>query len=344
MRHVRLTMKKTPGIRRKGRRWEAYIRVSGILHTTTFPLDTPIAVMQVWREQQRGERLTRGSFAADVAAYLKTVAHMPTLEERTFHLQWWIAQLGAERSRYTITTTDIDQALSALRASGKAATTVRHYRTALLHLFNRLDGRDARNPVRSSWKPKDPPPEARAIPPGTLRAILKAIKGPKTKARLWVMATTGLPQKQLMQLTPNAIDWALSRVRVPARRKGAGVAGRYVPLNRSARWAFRSLDKHHAWGPFSIGGMRKVWQRALTRLGLPLTLRPYDVRHTVGTELYRITGDLSTVARVLGHADVRTTARYSLDAHARADASAMAKVRFGLDDRLEGRTKRQSRP
>lgn len=320
--------KKRPGIRRKGNRWEVEVRVLGTLHSRTFPLDTPDQVMQAWRESQRVSPLPAGSFAEDVQRYLLTVQHMPTFHERKYHLQQWQTALGAHRSRSTITTTEINQVLSAWKAAGKSNTTVRHYRTALLHLYHRLDGPQAYNPVRASWRPQDPPPAARAIAPTLLRRILKAIQGPKTKARLWVMATTGIPQTQLMALTPESVDWQQSRVLVGARRKGAGTANRWVPLNRSARAAFRSLSKYEAWGRFSVGAMRITWQRALTRLKLPATLRPYDVRHTVGTELYKATGDLSTVARILGHADVRTTSRYSLEAHATTDAAAMAKVRL----------------
>jgi integrase len=318
----------TRGIRRKGNRWEVSVRVKKKLRTTTFPLDTPDAIMAAWREAQRQQPVAAGSLAADVNAYLETVRHMPTYAERKFHLEWWVNRLGPDRSRYAITTQEIDAALSALRVE-KSPTTARHYRSALLHLFNRLGGVAALNPVRASVRPHDPPPQPRAIPPATLKAILHAIKGPKTRARLWVMASTGLPHAQLMQLTPASVDWAHNRVRIPARKKGHGAAGRWLPLSRHARFAFRALDRAGAWGPFSSGAMRITWQRALKRLGLPMTWRPYDTRHTMGAQLYRATGDLATVARLLGHADQRTTVRYSLEAHEDTDAAAMAKVRMG---------------
>jgi integrase len=328
------------GIRRKGNRWEASVRVAKKLLTKRFLLDTPDSVMLAWREAQRVTTHGAGTFAADVDSYLATVRHMATYAERKFHLEWWVNQIGPDRSRYTITTTEINAALSSLRLA-KSPTTVRHYRTALLHLFHRLDGPSAPNPVRASVRPRDPLPQPRAIPPATLKAILHAIHGKKTRARLWVMAATGLPHRQLMQLTPDSVDWAQSRVLIPARHKGHGAAARWLPLNRHARFAFRALDRAEAWGKFSSGAMRITWQRALKRLGLPLTWRPYDTRHTVGTELYRATGDLATVARLLGHADARTSLRYSLDAHAETDASAMAKVRMRSAPRLANRKTNQ---
>ncbi|HXI11335.1 MAG TPA: tyrosine-type recombinase/integrase [Thermoanaerobaculia bacterium] len=322
--------RKPKGERRHGAGWEAYIRVNGDLRRKTFALDSTPAQRHAWRVQQRDQgkdRITHGSFAADVTAYLATVRHMPTHAERAFHLQQWLKVLGGERSRATITTTEINQALSTWRLT-KSPMTVRHYRTALLHLFSRLDGKDAANPVRGSWRPKDPPMQPRSIPPDVLRAIIKAIKGPKTKTRLWVMASTGLPQRQLMQLTPESVDWERLRVMIPAREKGSGAPARWLPLNRHARYAFRAMTKHDAWGTFSTGGMRMTWQRALTRLNLPKHLRPYDVRHSVATQIYAATGDLATVARLLGHSDVRTASRYSIEAHAATDRLAMSQVRW----------------
>lgn len=316
-------------IRRKGNRWEVGVTVQGKRISRTYPLDTDDQTMRAWAEKQRVQKLPGECLARDVETYLQTVQHMPSYKERVFHLQWWVNHFGPDKIRTTITTTDINQALSSLKASGKSNTTVRHYRTALLHLYHRLDGADETNPARASWRPADPPIQARAIDPAIVRKILKVIRGPKTKARLWVMASTGIPHKQLMQLVPSSVDWDRSRVLVNPRRKGAGASGRWLPLNRHARFAFRALERAHAWGAFSAQSMRKRWQEALETLKLPKTLRPYDVRHTVGTLLYKATGDLATVARLLGHASTKTAARYSVEAHEAIDSASMAKVRYG---------------
>ena len=41
-------------------------------------------------------------------------------------------------------------------------------------------------------------------------------------------------------------------------------------------------------------------------------MRPYDLRHSYGTALYRAAGDTRLVKDVLGHSDSRMTERYSL--------------------------------
>ena len=56
----------------------------------------------------------------------------------------------------------------------------------------------------------------------------------------------------------------------------------------------------------------------------PPDMRLYDLRHSFGAEIYRLTGDLATVARFLGHAPGSTvTARYALGANAHVDRAAV---------------------
>ena len=57
--------------------------------------------------------------------------------------------------------------------------------------------------------------------------------------------------------------------------------------------------------------MRRAFVRAAERIGLR-GVRPYDLRHSYGTALYRAAGDTRLVKDVLGHSDSRMTERYTL--------------------------------
>jgi len=48
------------------------------------------------------------------------------------------------------------------------------------------------------------------------------------------------------------------------------------------------------------------------KIGLPDWVHPHSLRHTYGTKIMRETGDIFLVSRVLGHADISTTAKYYL--------------------------------
>lgn len=61
--------------------------------------------------------------------------------------------------------------------------------------------------------------------------------------------------------------------------------------------------------PVTYTGMKTEWRRKV-KTDLDLDLRFHDTRHTRATRLLRKTGNLKAVQRLLGHADIDTTARY----------------------------------
>lgn len=67
-------------------------------------------------------------------------------------------------------------------------------------------------------------------------------------------------------------------------------------------------DRGRAWNTASVGtAFRKARKAAGLRNGLVL----YLTRHEHATTLYKLTGDLKTVADALGHAQLTTTMRYT---------------------------------
>ena len=64
-------------------------------------------------------------------------------------------------------------------------------------------------------------------------------------------------------------------------------------------------------GPFSTSTVRRAFIRAAARIGIH-GVRPYDLRHSYATALYRVAGDTRLVKEVLGHSDTRMTERYTL--------------------------------
>jgi hypothetical protein len=52
----------------------------------------------------------------------------------------------------------------------------------------------------------------------------------KTKARIAVIAYTGLPHSLVKRLTPDSVDWQVGTINVPRRHKGHGVKSRTLKL------------------------------------------------------------------------------------------------------------------
>ena len=299
-----------------------------------FPPDTSLKTIKDWRDEARVSlrkatgHATRGTFANDAAQYLLAVSAMPTFRQRRRDIQLWVAEFG-HRRRHTVTTLEIDVVLSRWLGEGLAASTVKHRRTALLHLWHEFDGRDVANPVRRSLVPEEPDPEPRGLPYSTVHKILdampdqgQAIKGQardtasKTKVRYTLMAYTGLPPTSIMRLRPQDVRWDAGAVFVRGRRKGKRgkkSKARMIPLTSAGLAALRRFDELDCWGPFSTSSAWRSFQTACTKLGLR-GLRPYDLRHTFGTAVYAATGDLHATQQLMGHASQAMTDRYTLAA------------------------------
>lgn len=172
------------GVRRKNRGWQGYIRLhagKGGLRTKQFDFDTDRKEIQDWIDDEwqeyRRERPTvhRGTLAADAPTYLKLLVDRPKLmAERAAKLAWWCRLFG-DRRRGSLKSSEIETALNGLLAEGFSASYVKHYRTALFHLFTKLDGRNASNPLRDVPPPRQPDPLPRAMPYAVIDAIFDAM-------------------------------------------------------------------------------------------------------------------------------------------------------------------------
>lgn len=339
------------------KRWPAIQRLpDGREHPTT------ITEIRDWRAKTRtdelarlrkrdGKPITPGTFAEDVrTVYLPSVVTMASYKERVKHMEEWITHFG-ERRTEEIQSVEIRTVLAALHKHGKplikhtrdlegrpvikvvgragyAESSVNNRRTALMHFFTTVNGRDGRNPVRDTEKLAETV-EARGKPMAIVQAILDALEPSKTKARLWVIGWSGIPHKTLWRVKPEHVDYVEQVVFLHGRDKGKGTRSRTQALMPQALQGFKMMQAFDAWGcsdPPHVDrhGQQKqperVWQylakavaRACRRLKIPV-MTAYDFRHSFGTFSYVEGKDLDATRRALGQVDMRSTQRYTLAA------------------------------
>ena len=246
-------------------RWglSATVKVDGKQREQRFPKDTGLRKIREWRDQIRvalraaAPRQPRNSFKVDADHYLAIVQGMPSYNERKRNINDWVAEFGPRR-RDSITTEEIWAVLQRREQEGYAASTLNHLRGALMHLWTRLDGKDAANPVARIPRYREPDLEPRSLSWDDVDRILEVMPdrgqplagrplgdASKTKARLAVMAFTGLTQQQLKQLRPEDVFWRDSAIRAPARHKGRGASAQVLPVTRRGLQAllrFAELD------------------------------------------------------------------------------------------------------
>lgn len=320
----------------------AQIRIHGRLHRKRFPTTTTTFVIRQWlmaREvKYRGTKATKtGKFDDDARAYLSTCAAMPTFTQRSQHIEEWIA-VFKDRPRDGIAADDIAAQLALWRTTPRTVTYTRRKtdktprtaritlsagavnkrRSALMHLFTTLDGKSAPNPVKDVPKFREPDALPRGLEYSAIRALFATMTDSPSKARLMVLAYTGIPHKQLEQLTVADVDLERGTVRAAGRRKGKGTGPRVMPLTKDGVRAMKAMARTDAWGAFSRSTLRKLFQAACAAVpalkARAATLTPYDLRHSFGTEVYRASGDIRATQVLMGHSSPTLTHRYTLGA------------------------------
>jgi integrase len=305
--------------------------------------------------RDEGAHSAPGTFAADVKTYLEGVRAMPTYAWREKEMALWVAAFG-DRPRASITSAEIRAVLARWRTSGKhvivyerdprgrrvrnaltnaytvlreydaplSESAVNHRRTALMHFFHVMNGKGGANPVKDIPRLREPDAKPRGLTFAQLRLVFSQMAPSKTKARILVMAHTGLPHATLMRLARADVDYAAKTVLAPRRRKGKGTKTRALPLTRDAVAAFKMLDRYDGWGPFSRDSLRRALALACTKAGVPV-IRGYDLRHSFATAVYRASGDIKAVQALLDHSDQKLTDRYTLGAVEDAMRDALTK-------------------
>lgn len=338
-----------PGIVREGKGWRVFVRVrvpgtktGSKLLSMRFKRSATLTEMKQWREAQRvkareqaGPAPDPGTFAADIERYLKQVAAMPTITWRRRDLEAWREAWG-DLARSEITRDMIRGQLQAWRAFGPvvryvprkkewrklqkplSASACNHRRTALLHLWNVLDGDGAANPVREVPPFEEPAAAPRARDIGFLEAAIARMRNSKDRARAGVLLWTGIRgNSELGKMTAEHVKLSAAECHVPTGKGGKRF--RFVPLNAKGIAAWEAFAAAKAWGEYNKNLLRKSFQRACRAEArardpenkTPERVRPYDLRHSVATAYLRAGADLADVQDLLGHTTPRMTRRYA---------------------------------
>jgi len=82
----------------------------------------------------------------------------------------------------------------------------------------------------------------------------------------------------------------------------------YYRWRKPTDWLFPSKQRRDL--PLDNGTIRTLCRNAGRRAGIPFPVHPHLFRHACATHMLDAGADLRTIQVLLGHADIRTTARY----------------------------------
>lgn len=312
-----------------------------------YPHGTDLDVMRGWQLRTKAVLLAaqplapaHGSLATDLPRYLATLTGRRRKDDAAL-AQHWLDSPIAPLPRTEVTKSHVKAQMATWTEAGVSASSVNHRVRVLRNVYRELDGEDESNPTDGIRKLREPDPEPRDHPYALLEAIIawmpdrgQAAKDQqrpgmsKSKARARVMLWTGLPPALLMKVRRIHFNRAAATLTVQPRRKGKGVKGETIPLLPDAANALQTFFDAGADGSFSTSSFHKCWATAQDRLlaqlrkqavtagrdpstiTLPRRIRPYDLRHSFGSEAWRRSRNLIGLKKLMLHARLTTSERY----------------------------------
>ena len=143
----------------------------------------------------------------------------------------------------------------------------------------------------------------------------------KHRAVLSTLYSTGMRAAELRQLKVSDIDGPRGLVLI---RHGKGGRQRYVMLSTQLRDILRSYwrwRKPQDWlfpsaqrptHPLDVSALRKICHAAGKRAGIPRRVYPHLFRHSFASHLLEDGVNLRRIQVLMGHASIKTTAKYLL--------------------------------
>ena len=258
--------------------------------------------------------------AADHMAYarLHLRAHDSVEMNLRVHL---IPRFGKMRVN-DITRAVVAQWLNEKRLAGLAPATVEKLRAVLSRSYELasqagVEGCD-KNPARGF--PRKPLNNSRsrflsAEEAGRLREAVAASQNPQLQHIVGLLLLTGARLRELLDAKWEHVDIERQSWHIPHTKTGVP---RHVPLSKAALAIITNLPrfKDCPWvvpNPETLKpfvSIRHGWERAIRVAKLP-GLRIHDLRHSAASFMVNSGVDLFAVGKVLGHANVASTSRYS---------------------------------
>jgi site-specific recombinase XerD len=156
------------------------------------------------------------------------------------------------------------------------------------------------------------------LSPDEVVRLLTAARPGRQRMLLQTAYACGLRGQELLHLHCTDIDSARMVIRV---REGKGRKERLVPLSaglleelrgywrryRPRTWLFPGICPDR---PLTDGSLHRLCQQVVARAGLKRRVTMHTLRHSCATHLLEAGVDVVTIQAVLGHINLKTTARY----------------------------------
>lgn len=241
------------------------------------------------------------------------VAHFSTCELEALtarDIRRYMADLRQRTERYT----DASQRPAA--SGGLTDNTIAGHSQCLRRFWSWADGEYhlAANPMAGIRRARRPQPKPKTLSASDFVRLFNATagsNGPRDRALLAFMADTGARLGGISSLTMPRLDMLHHQAIVTEK----GGKARAVPFTGTTaqllyQWLqFRPVEGDTVFG-LTSDGIRQVIRRLKARAGVTGAVNPHAFRHNFARVYLQNGGDLVSLARLMGHEDIKTTADY----------------------------------
>lgn len=318
---------------RRERKWEFF----GEYHRKA---DGKLAFAE--RLQKRGSKKNKISLLKDfIPIYLdwaRTFKGPVTLRAEKRHL----AILSREFEQLRLDQITVDVLLNFQKRFGHWAKTTMRNRLGLLKQI--LDLAAESNYLTAEPCPfkivKVPRPQIYEFKPKSVAPELMAkflfcaqATEPKYYPTMMILFYTGLRPQELLRLQPHDVDFENLFINLPSTSTKTKRA-RPVPVEPEAAGHLRLLPIK-----FTHQAIARSFERVCLRIGHKGAITPYTMRHQFGTDLSNQGADIRLIMDMMGHTDIRMTARYTNpdERNKRAAISRRSDVHNELKKNAEGK-------
>jgi site-specific recombinase XerD len=216
-----------------------------------------------------------------------------------------------------LTREDLRVYVEELQSRGKAAASLSNELCAVLFLYRKSFGRPELVSFISLPRRYSPLPDVLSVK--EVHALLGAIRNRRYQALAMVMYGAGLRIAEAIALEVRDVDGERGVIRV---RHGKGNKAREAKLSPSLhQWLRDYWRMEQPQGPHLFASrtgrlprdytIRKALARAASDAWIKKRVTPHVLRHSFATHLLEHGTDVNVVRALLGHASIKTTARYA---------------------------------
>ena len=239
-----------------------------------------------------------------------------TVKSYSNYFRRFVESFGVERVKH-LQRADIQDYLNTLAKMDIAYSTLNQHINAIKFYYEKVLRQPRR--VYQVRRPRKANKLPEVLSKGEIKLIFQCIKNVKHQLIVFLTYSAGLRLNEVVQLKLADIDYDRMLIKI---NNSKGKKDRFVPLSNAIltllqryikeyhpdTWLFEGQYKGE---PYSKRSVQAIFRRAKNKAEIRKEVSFHTLRHSYATHLLEAGTDVRLIQELLGHADIKTTLRYT---------------------------------